>query len=258
MDTGMPFRVCLGSSTDDRPAVQGHTRAMTHSLLIIDDDVALCELLRDYLQPEGFEVAAMHDGAEALQQLRTAEYDAIVLDSMLPGRMGLDVLRELRQFSSTPVLMLTARGDDTDRIVGLEMGADDYLAKPCNPRELVARLRAILRRARPGDADPPRSLSVGALSMDSSRRTAHYGKATLSLTSAEFNVLWALVAHAGDVISKDELCERALGRRLQAYDRSVDVHVSRLRGKLADLGNARSIVAVRGAGYQYVADDESP
>jgi len=229
---------------------------MEYSLLIIDDDVALCELLRDYLQPEGFDVAASHNGAEALQHLRTATYDAIVLDSMLPGRMGLDVLRELRQFSATPVLMLTARGDDTDRIVGLEMGADDYLPKPCNPRELVARLRAILRRARPSDADPPRALSVGALSMDSSRRTAHYDQQVLTLTSAEFNVLYALVTHAGEVISKDDLCERALGRRLQAYDRSVDVHVSRLRGKLAELGNVRSIVAVRGAGYQYVTDTE--
>lgn len=230
---------------------------MTHSLLIIDDDVALCDLLRDYLQPEDFEVSSLHDGAEALDHLRSVGYDAIVLDSMLPGRMGLEVLRELRQFSATPVLMLTAKGDDTDRIVGLEMGADDYLPKPCNPRELVARLRAILRRSRTSGAEPPRALTAGALSMDSRRRTAHFGKHPLTLTSAEFNVLYALIAHAGDVISKDDLCERALGRRLQAYDRSVDVHVSRLRGKLAELGNTRSIIAVRGAGYQYVLDGGS-
>lgn len=228
---------------------------METTILIIDDDIELCELLTEYLQPEGFFVRCCHNGAEALQVVQQEDFDLIILDSMLPGRMGLDVLRELRLTDQTQVLMLTARGDDTDRIVGLEMGADDYLPKPCNPRELVARLRAILRRASAAESPAPRQLQLGALRLDAARRSAHYGDAPLDLTSAEFNVLMVLLGQAGEVVSKEQLCERALGRRLQSYDRSIDVHVSRLRGKLAALHCEDRIIAVRGAGYQYIGAD---
>ena len=179
-------------------------------------------------------------------------YDAIVLDVMLPGLQGLDVLRKLREFSATPILMLTARGEDTDRIVGLEMGADDYLPKPCNPRELAARLRAILRRSQNSrSADNTAHLQVGQARIDPADRSASYAGADLQLTSAEFNVLQALLSEAGKVVDKETLSQQALGRPLSAYDRSIDVHVSKIRRKLAALGGDKLIVSVRGLGYQF-------
>ncbi|MFV0276807.1 MAG: response regulator [Parahaliea sp.] len=226
---------------------------MDARILLIDDDIELCELLGEFLALEGFEVHAEHNGASALAHCKGAQgYDAIVLDIMLPGLQGLDVLRGLRAFSATPVLMLTARGEDTDRILGLELGADDYLPKPCNPRELAARLRAILRRTRAG-ADPATTgdLQAGALHLNSARREARYGNTNLGLTSAEFNLLHSLLARAGQVVDKETLCREALGRPLSAYDRSVDVHISKIRRKLAELGGDNLILSVRGAGYQF-------
>ncbi|TXS90169.1 response regulator [Parahaliea maris] len=226
---------------------------MDANILLIDDDTELCDLLAEFLSLEGFTVHAQHDGERALAHCRDHSYDAIVLDIMLPGMQGLDVLRGLRAFSRTPVLMLTARGEDTDRIVGLELGADDYLPKPANPRELAARLRAILRRTRMEDS-PASELQVGRLNLNSSQRQAIYDGTTLALTSAEFNVLYSLLARAGQVVDKDTLCQEALGRPLSAYDRSIDVHVSKIRRKLAELGGDNLILSVRGAGYQYAPE----
>ncbi len=228
---------------------------MTTPILLIDDDIELCELLAEFLALEGFHSTAIHNGAQALTQLRQHNYDAIVLDIMLPGMQGLEVLRNLREFCTTPVLMLTARGEDTDRILGLELGADDYLPKPCNPRELSARLRAILRRTR-STVNHQDELQCGKLNLSNSQRQASYAGEALKLTSAEFNILYGLASRAGQVVDKDMLCQEALGRPLSAYDRSIDVHVSKLRRKLATAGGGQRIINVRGVGYQYAI--ESP
>ncbi len=225
---------------------------MNHQILIIDDDKELCELLTDFLSLEGFAPSAIHDGADAIEACKGCEYDAIVLDVMLPRVQGFDVLRKLREFSDTPVIMLTARGEDTDRIVGLEMGADDYLPKPCNPRELAARLRAILRRTERSREEDSNQLEVGNLHVSTSQRKVLHAGTELKLTTAEFNVLLVLVRHAGEVVNKELICQQALGRALTAYDRSVDVHVSNLRKKL---GESDLIKNVRGVGYQLVRAD---
>jgi DNA-binding response OmpR family regulator len=222
---------------------------MNQAILIIDDDRELCELLEDFLRLEGFDTATVHDGADAVEACKAGEYDAIVLDVMLPRLQGFDVLRKLREFSDTPVIMLTARGEDTDRIVGLEMGADDYLPKPCNPRELAARLRAILRRTERSREEESTLLEVGELLASTTERRVHYLGRELKLTTAEFNVLLVLMRHAGEVVNKELICQQALGRALTAYDRSVDVHVSNLRKKL---GESELIKNVRGVGYQLV------
>jgi DNA-binding response OmpR family regulator len=225
------------------------------TVLIIDDDRELCALLCDFLGLEGFTPDAIHNGEEAVAHCRECSYDAIVLDIMLPGLQGLDVLRQLREFTDTPVLMLTARGAETDRIVGLELGADDYLSKPCNPRELTARLRAILRRSRTPTPEPATGvLEVGKTKIHPGSRRASYGGVDLQLTSAEFNILQELLSRAGTVVSKETLSQRALGRALTAYDRSVDVHVSKVRKKFAAAGGANMIVSVRGSGYQFRTD----
>jgi DNA-binding response OmpR family regulator len=228
---------------------------MTARILIVDDDTELCELLIDFLQLEGFDATAIHDGAEAVARFPGETADAVVLDIMLPGMQGLEVLRKLRQLSEVPVLMLTARGEDTDRILGLELGADDYLPKPCNPRELAARLRAILRRTA-GTPAETRELAVGATRLHTGNRRASYAAQALELTSAEFNVLQALLSRAGQVVDKETLSREALGRPLNAYDRSIDVHISKIRRKFARLGAAELIISVRGAGYQFVTGDE--
>ncbi|MEJ2532235.1 MAG: response regulator transcription factor [Halioglobus sp.] len=225
---------------------------MNATILIIDDDRELCALLAEFLQLEGFATEAVHDGAEAVGQLQRRRYDAIVLDIMLPGLQGLEVLRRTREFSQVPILMLTARGEETDRIVGLEMGADDYLPKPCNPRELAARLRAVLRRSRGGsDGDLNAERVVGRTRINPAERSAAYGDVELALTSAEFNVLQVLLSRAGHAVDKETLSREALGRPLSAYDRSIDVHVSKIRKKLAALGGENLIVSVRGIGYQF-------
>ncbi len=230
---------------------------MPDQLLLIDDDRELCALLAEFLQLEGFAVDMLHDGKSALQRAREQAYDAIVLDIMLPGMQGLEVLRRLREQLDTPVLMLTARGEDTDRIVGLELGADDYLPKPCNPRELAARLRAILRRVRHPEPGVDTELQVGHTCLNSASRSAYYRDNDLQLTSAEFNVLQALLSRAGTVVDKESLSRQALGRALSAYDRSVDVHVSKIRKKFAACGADNPIVNVRGAGYQFMISGEA-
>jgi DNA-binding response OmpR family regulator len=231
---------------------------MAAHILLIDDDRELCELLTDYLQLEGFQVEAVHDGAEAVKLCEKQRYDALVLDVMLPGMQGFDVLRRLRRFSRIPVIMLTARGDDTDRIVGLEMGADDYLPKPCNPRELAARLRAILRRATPTSSGLATELEAGGLRVSTSERTTRLHDQQIHLTTAEFNILVLLLRHAGEPVERDTLSEQALGRALTAYDRSVDVHVSKLRKKLAAAHDGELIANIRGKGYQLLSTGVGP
>ncbi|MCH8503865.1 MAG: response regulator [Ectothiorhodospiraceae bacterium] len=225
---------------------------MSH-VLLVDDDQELAGMLKEYLEGDGFRVTLSHDGDQGLVMARQQEFDALVLDVMLPGRDGLDVLRELRRTRQTPVLMLPARGDDVDTIVGLELGADDYLPKPCNPRVLVARLRALLRRGGRA-AEPSGVQTAGDLSLDPGRREVHLAGTTVELTGTEFDVLLALVRQAGHLVDKDKLSQEALGRPLSPYDRSIDMHISNLRRKLGPLpdGGPR-IKTVRGAGYQYVA-----
>ena len=228
-------------------------------ILLADDDVELCRLLSEYLAQEGFEVDAVHDGAEAVERGSSGDYDIVVLDVMMPRVNGFDALRSLREHTRTPVLMLTARGDDVDRIVGLEMGADDYLPKPCNPRELVARLRAILRRSQSWSSsdEAVEPVVAGDLELRPGTREALLSGAPLILTSAEFNVLETLVRRVGRVVSKSDLSEQALGRKLERYDRSIDVHVSNLRKKLGpSFEGAPRIKTVRGAGYIYVQANE--
>ena len=221
-------------------------------VLLIDDDEELCEMLAEYLEAEGFEVMSAHNGEEGALRALDGDADAVVLDIMLPGQSGLETLRQIRQQSLVPVIMLTAKGDDVDRIVGLELGADDYLPKPCNPRELVARLRAVLRRSAPGSARE--TLRVGEITIRSTERLAEWAGERVALTSTEFNLLETLARHAGRVVSKEEISERVLGHPLARYDRSVDVHVSNLRRKLGQLPDGRSpIQTVRGIGYQLVA-----
>jgi two-component system OmpR family response regulator/two-component system response regulator CpxR len=225
-------------------------------VLLVDDDVELADLLREYLQREGFDTDAVHDGTSGVARALDGGYDIVVLDVMMPGLDGVEALRRIRLASRVPVLMLTARGDDVDRIVGLELGADDYVPKPCTPRELAARLRAILRRARPADtgaADEP--LAAGPLSLWPGKRLARWRGEALSLTSTEFSLLEVLARQAGRVVGKAELSEQALGRPLARFDRSIDVHVSSLRQKLGQRGDGRSwIETVRGRGYQFLLE----
>lgn len=234
----------------------GHRAAVCQNdrmprILLVDDDRELATMLGEYLRGEGFDVELAHDGDDGLRQAETGLFDALVLDVMLPRQDGLALLKALRRGHDTPVLMLTARGDDVDTVVGLELGADDYLPKPCNPRVLSARLRALLRRrSAPADTSV---VTVGDVVLDHGRRMVTVAGTAVELTSAEFGLLAELVANAGQVVDKDRLCESALGRRLQAYDRSVDMLMSQLRRKLGPLadGNPR-IKTVRGAGYQYL------
>jgi len=227
---------------------------MQKRILIIDDDAGLCDLLGEYLSSEGFTVDAVHDGTEGAQRGVTG-YDFVVLDVMLPGLNGFEVLSQIRRKSSVPVLMLTARGEEIDRIVGLEMGADDYLPKPFKPRELVARLRAVQRRIQQGptaeDATPGQ-LAVGDLKLDFGSRSARSAGEPVELTSLEFSVLEALLRSAGKVVSREDLTRQALGRSFNALDRSIDVHMSSLRKKLGPLADGgERIKSVRGIGYIY-------
>jgi len=235
---------------------------MSH-ILVIDDDTELCELLAEYLKPEGFEITAVHDGEQGLQLAVSGagQYDLIVLDIMLPGMNGFEVLQRLRSQSDTPVLMLTARDEEVDRIVGLEMGADDYLPKPFNPRELIARARAILRRTkdRPDkSATVPTKITVGDIELDAGTRVVHRNGEQVELTSVEFSLLEMLLRAAGHVVTREQLAEGVLGRALTAYDRSVDVHLSSLRKKLGHkVGEIERIKTVRGSGYIYVNPTQS-
>ncbi len=225
-------------------------------LLVIDDDVELCELVTEYLRPEGFEVEAVRDGERGLARALAGEHTLVVLDVMLPGLSGFEVLRRIRAKSGMPVLMLTARGDDVDRIVGLEIGADDYLPKPFNPRELLARIHAVLRRTgeRHGAAAPQAAglLVVGDVELDPGGRSVRCGGRPVELTGIEFNLLESLLRLAGRVVQREELSKTVLGRRLMPYDRSIDMHVSNLRKKLGHMcGSHERIKTVRGIGYIY-------
>jgi len=228
-------------------------------ILIVDDDVDLYQLVTQFLEPEGFEVEAAHDGPKGLERALSGDYSLIVLDLMLPDMGGLEVLRNLRLKSNVPVLILTARGEDVDRIVGLEIGADDYLPKPFNPRELLARIRAILRRSREtashaGDD----KLRVGDVELDPGTRKVQRGGAKIELTAVEFNLLEQLLRSAGRVVERENLAQEVLGRKLSAFDRSLDVHVSNLRKKLGDrAGGEERIQTIRGVGYIYPLAEKS-
>lgn len=225
-------------------------------ILVVDDDAELSALLVDYLGTEGFVVETVGDGRLGLERAREGGFALVILDVMLPSMQGLDVLRALRTTSSVPVLMLTARGDDVDRIVGLEIGADDYLGKPFNPRELVARIRAVQRRAERPPAEGSRSeLVVGDVSLHPGTRRVTRGTDEIPLTSVEYTLLETLLRGAGHVLDREELCQKVLGRRFSPYDRSIDVHVSNLRRKLGvDHRGRERIKTVRGTGYLYASD----
>lgn len=229
-------------------------------LLIVDDDHGLVNLLKRFLEGENFSVDAAYDHASGLNAALSGEHELIILDVMLPGGTGFELLKILRQQSSVPVLLLTARGEAVDRILGLEIGADDYLAKPFDPRELVARIRAIFRRTRettPSGAksDHDEVLTVGDITMSMATRTVTCSATPVDLTSVEFNVLELLLRNAGSVVTREQIAEVALGRPLNAFDRSVDVHVSRLRKKLgACPGTDELIRPIRGIGYFLAAE----
>jgi DNA-binding response OmpR family regulator len=232
-------------------------------LLIVDDDEKLVRLLRDYLEPFGYQVDAVHDGRRGLATALDGDYAAIILDIMLPGLNGLDLLRELRRESQTPVIMLTALGDEPDRIAGLEIGADDYLPKTFSTRELLARLRAVIRRSivtsqQRSDAQPA-PVSVGGLWIDPATHTATLDDRPLSLTPVEYDMLLALARSAGRVKSREQLLLEIAERDFESFDRSIDVHISSLRKKLGDDSKSpRFIETVRGAGYRMRRPDSEP
>ena len=216
-------------------------------ILLVDDD----NLLTEYLTAEGLDVHSVPDGEAGVEEILSAQYDVVVLDSMMPKMNGLDVLKTVRAQSKIPIIMLTAKGDDIDRIIGLEMGADDYVPKPCQPRELLARINAILRRtqSQAEGNNSPNVIAVSGVTLYPTKRQASIGEAPLELTSTEFNLLEVLMRHAGQVVSKETLSLEALDRKLAKFDRSIDVHISSIRHKL---GDASLIQTVRGLGYLFV------
>jgi len=224
-------------------------------ILLIDDDVALSGMLKEYLEREEFTVTIAHDGHTGVQLALSGNYNIVILDVMMPQLNGIEALRRIRAQSRIPVLMLTAKGDDVDRIVGLELGADDYVPKPCTPRELAARLRAILRRVHTPNLPEDASLSAGALIIWPEKRKALWNDAPIALTSTEFNLLEVLVRNVGHIVTKKDLSETGLGRPLTPYDRSLDVHLSSIRQKLRTAGATHvSIETVRGIGYQLIKE----
>ena len=225
-------------------------------VLIVDDDVELCKLLAERLSPEGFAIESVHDGPHGLERALSGEHALVVLDLMLPGIGGLDVLRRLRAQSPVPVLILTARGEDIDRILGLEIGADDYVPKPFNPRELLARIRAILRRTTQS-ATSAAPVIVGDLRLDPAAREVWVSGKPLDLTSVEFELLETLLRAAGRVLTREQLTESVLGRKLGSFDRVIDVHVSHVRRKLGPAQGGERIKAVRGSGYLFVVRPEA-
>ena len=219
------------------------------SILLIDDDRELSAMLSDYLSADRLRISACNSGEQGLLEFANSQFDIVILDIMMPGIGGLDVLKKIRQSSTTPVIMLTARGDDIDRIIGLEFGADDYLTKPFNPRELLARIKAILRRSKPQNGES-RNLKLGDITLDSRTHRASVSATELALTGTEYEILRCLLETPGEVVSKENLSQRALGRRLLPYDRSVDTHISNLRGKLERAGNKNETIQnQRGVGY---------
>lgn len=240
---------CLNSEAD----IWAETAIAMERILIVDDDVDLFQLVKQFLEPEGFQVEGAHDGPKGLERALSGDYSLVVLDVMLPDMGGLEVLRYLRQKSSIPVLILTARGEDVDRIIGLEIGADDYLPKPFNPRELLARVRAILRRSREtAQRDSNQKVEIGDVELDPGTRRVQSAGKRVELTAVEFSLLEQLLRSAGRVVEREELAQEVLGRKLSAFDRSLDVHVSNLRKKLGPRADGEErIKTIRGVGYIY-------
>jgi len=245
--------------TDERREIKQLVRdagASSDRILVIDDDADLCQLVGEYLESEGFEIDAEGSGDHGADRALDENYSLVILDVMLPGINGFEALRRIRAKSDVPVLMLTARGDDVDRIVGLEIGADDYLPKPFNPRELVARIHAILRRSRNREAGAPQDaverMEVGDVEMDTGARAVTRDGVPVRLTAMEFDVLEVLLRNAGRVVARENLVEEVLGRKYSPYDRSIDVHVSNLRKKLGHkAGDLERIKSIRQVGYLY-------
>jgi len=231
---------------------------MNASVLIADDDTILSQMLTEYLTTEGYDVAVVEDGNKALEALNQSPADIVVLDIMMPNLDGIETLRQIRASFQLPVIMLTARGDDLDRILGLELGADDYISKPCNPRELLARIKAVLRRTnkKPDDTAP---VSVGEVLLDPRSREVRVNGEQVALTQTEFDLLHLLLLSPGEVISKNTISLEVLGKPLSRWDRSIDVHISNLRKKIgSDTDNTvEQIRTLRGAGYMYIVPNSS-
>jgi two-component system response regulator CpxR len=224
-------------------------KKVSQLILLIDEDTELTDVLSHHLEAEGFKVSSVPDGESGLKKAINNHFHAIILDMMLPKINGLDVIKSIREHSDVPILMLTARGDDIDRVVGLKLGADDYLRKPCNPLELILRLRAILKRT---DMTPEHKpiIEFHDFKIDCAKRTIVFQKKELDLTTTEFNILEILIKSPGQAFSKEELTEYAIGRKFTTYDRSIDVHISNLRNKLSEHPSGETIIkTVRGFGY---------
>jgi two-component system, OmpR family, phosphate regulon response regulator OmpR len=231
---------------------------MGNKVLIVDDDLKLQQLLKEYLGGNGFSVGTLPDGSRVMETIRSEAPDIVILDVMLPGKDGLEVLKDIRRDQALPVIMLTAKGEDTERIVGLELGADDYLPKPFNPRELLARMKAILRRAaapeRQKSAAEALYIRAGGLTLHKARQTVELGGKELDLSTTEYRILEVLMKHPNTVLSRDQLMTLARGRDFMAFDRSIDMHISKLRAKLeSDPRSPRRIKTVWGSGYMFVA-----
>jgi two-component system, OmpR family, response regulator CpxR len=221
-------------------------------ILVIDDDVELCELVAEYLEPDGFQVEAVHDGASGLARALSGEHCLAVLDYMLPGLNGFELLKQIRSQSQIPIVMLTARGDAVSRIVGLQIGADDYLPKPFDPLELLARINAVLRRTQPPDSTASAKISLGDIDMDHQTRTVRRNGEVVELTLVEYSLLEKLLKSPGRIVSREELVKRVLHRTLSPFDRSMDTHVANLRRKLGhQVNGVERIRTVRGVGYIY-------
>jgi len=241
---------------NNRPAApQGKTR-----VLVIDDDRKLCRLIRNYLEPMGYEVSAAHSGTDGVERALGEAWDAVILDVMLPGLDGFEALKAIRRASDVPVLMLTARGEEADRIVGLEMGADDYLPKTFSTRELLARLRAVMRRARSAHASQSeeQEVALGPLRINPGARVAVLGDQPLGLTPVEFDLLLSLARAKGRVKTREALLDEIRDRHYDVFDRSVDVHISALRKKLGDDPQTPQFIrTVRSAGYMWIDPDDA-
>lgn len=230
---------------------------MSDRILLIEDDARLAEMVKSYLGESGFAVTIAPNGRTGLALHGRETFDALILDLMLPDMDGLDICRTIRAGAQTPILMLTARGDAMDRVVGLEIGADDYLPKPFEPRELLARLRAILRRAKASGGEPSETLRFGRLELDVGARQARLGGEPCALTSHQFGLLLVLARHAGRVMSRDALMDALTNERFEAFDRSIDVHISRIRAAIEDdPKKPRRVITVRGAGYVFAKAQE--